>query len=56
VSDKKETCHHETPRKLPYMADQADARRRMKRGETQKFCPVCERWIWHSWWRKKGET
>ena len=45
-------CKHRKPPRLPYMADQADARRRMKRGERQHRCPVCGLWIWGEFWEE----
>lgn len=32
--------------KLDYVADQADAQRRLKRGQVQSLCSVCQRWRW----------
>ena len=46
----KPKCQHRTPPRLPYQADQADARRRMKRKESQRKCPVCKLWIWGEYW------
>ena len=43
-------CPHRTPPRLPYMASHADARRRMKRKESQRKCPVCGLWIWGEYW------
>ena len=50
VTAREGECPHRTPPWLPYMADQADARRRMKRKESQRRCPVCGLWIWGEYW------
>lgn len=31
---------------LPYSVAIADAEGRMKRGERQLYCGVCQRWVW----------
>lgn len=33
---------------LSYLAAHSDAQRRMKRGEKQRKCPICLKWIWES--------
>jgi len=38
-------CHHLNP-SLPYLAGHADADRRLKLGQKQRQCPVCQKWIW----------
>lgn len=40
-------CKHRTS-KLPYLAAHADAKRRMRRGQKQRKCPVCRKWIWEN--------
>ena len=48
----KPKCRHRKPPRLPYQAGQADARRRMKRKESQRRCPVCGLWIWGEFWEE----
>ena len=43
-------CRHRKPPRLPYIAAHADARKRMKRGQGQQYCPHCRRWIWGEFW------
>lgn len=49
---KRARCRHVIST-LPYLAFHADADRRMKRGEKQRKCPVCQKWIWETEYRKK---
>lgn len=39
-------CAWHKPLGLPYLAAQADADRRIRRGQKQFRCSVCERWYW----------
>ena len=32
--------------RIGYIADMEDAQRRMKRGEKQRLCKKCLRWVW----------
>lgn len=43
----KPVCVHRNST-LGYLAAHADADKRMKRGEKQRKCPVCLKWIWES--------
>lgn len=46
----KKKCPHDDPPKLDYVESFEDARRRRRHGERQKQCPVCQRWIWYSFY------
>lgn len=43
-------CPHRPEPELGYMNWHLDAAERNKRGERQRQCPVCEKWIWSSFW------
>lgn len=43
-------CPHRQPPELGYMDWHLDAEERHKRGERQKLCPVCVKWIWESFY------
>jgi endogenous inhibitor of DNA gyrase (YacG/DUF329 family) len=47
------TCsdHHRPEPALPYLQWHADADERMKRGERQRKCPVCMKYVWGSFWK-----
>lgn len=32
-----------------------DAEERRKRGERQKYCPACQKWVWHDQCSHKGK-
>ena len=41
---KKEPCKSHKAEDLPYLAWQAEAKRRLKKGEKQTQCKTCGRW------------
>lgn len=43
--EKKQIANCQTP-KMSYQAAHTDARVRMKKGERQVYCTVCQRWKW----------
>ncbi len=43
-------CPHTAPPELPYVKWHMDAEERMKRGEKQRKCPVCHKWIWEEYY------
>lgn len=58
----KQKCPHDEPPDLGYVSSLDDATRRRRKGERQKQCPVCKRWIWYSFYyvvkamQRKSET
>ena len=45
------SCKHREDN-LSYLAWHEDAERRAKRGQKQRLCTECGRWIWGYLWRK----
>lgn len=48
-ADVSRPCPHREPPYMDYVTSQCDADARLVAGERHRYCPVCRRWLWASY-------